>query len=280
MPCNEHGQPIGAVLPHFTPGQHPAHMPPQPLAGRYCTVLPLHTAVCLNTVCGGAAPGAGRDGGQTGVSEAGGLYTGVTAPPEAVQRIDDLYHLYGPDSPPPAWTYLPDHPVPDRAALHERVRVQQQSADPYYFAIIDNATQRLVGTLSLMRAEPCHRVVEVGHILYGPSLQKSRMATEAQYLLMHHVFDALQYRRYEWKCDSLNAPSRQAAQRLGFRFEGILRNAIVYKGRSRDTAWYSMLPEEWQAMKPALQAWLHPDNFDAQGRQIRPLQTLARPATA
>jgi RimJ/RimL family protein N-acetyltransferase len=125
-----------------------------------------------------------------------------------------------------------------------------------------------------MRIDPSHGVIEVGNINYSPLLQRKPAATEAMYLMMRRVFDELGYRRYEWKCDSLNAPSRAAAQRLGFQFEGIFRQAVVNKGRNRDTAWYSIIDSEWPALKQAFEQWLAPENFDAAGKQKRPLSAF------
>lgn len=126
-----------------------------------------------------------------------------------------------------------------------------------------------------MRIDQQNRVIEVGWVIYSPTLKRSRIATEAQYLLMKYVFETLQYRRYEWKCDSLNKASMQAAKRLGFQFEGIFRRVAVYKGRNRDTAWFSMLEEEWQHMKPKFERWLAPENFDKNGQQLNSLNTIS-----
>ena len=131
--------------------------------------------------------------------------------------------------------------------------------------------------LSLLRITPDAGTIEVGHIHYSPPLQRRKAATEAQYLLLQYVFDELAYRRYEWKCDALNAPSRAAAQRLGFTFEGVFRQATVVKGRNRDTAWYSIVDAEWPALRDAYQAWLAPANFSA-GRQLTSLRADRRPA--
>ncbi len=125
-----------------------------------------------------------------------------------------------------------------------------------------------------MRIDPAMGTIEVGSIAYSPRLQRSRAATEAMYLMMHRAFDELGYRRYEWKCDALNAPSRQAAERLGFRFEGIFRQAVVYKGRNRDTAWYSIVDREWPALQAAFERWLDPGNFDREGGQRESLSNL------
>ena len=170
------------------------------------------------------------------------------------------------------WTYLPYGPFPDVAAFRAHVSETAASADPLFFAIIDHASRRALGRASLMRIEPQHRVVEVGHILYGPALQRTRGATEAMYLLARHVFEHLGYRRYEWKCNALNAASRAAALRLGFTFEGVFRQHMIVKGRNRDTAWFSMLDAEWPSRRRDFERWLAPGNFDAQGRQRSPLR--------
>lgn len=138
-------------------------------------------------------------------------------------------------------------------------------------AIIDLASGQAVGVASYMRIDPAHGAIEVGNINFSPRLQRTRVATEAMFLMMQRVFDELGYRRYEWKCDSLNAPSRAAALRYGFQFEGIFRRAIVYKKRSRDTAWFSIIDTDWPALKLAFQAWLDPANFDNAGQQRRSL---------
>ena len=150
----------------------------------------------------------------------------------------------------------------------------EASADPYYFSIVSKETEKAIGTLSLMRIEPKYRVIEVGAVTYSDTLKHTRIATEAQYLLAKYVFETLQYRRYEWKCDSLNMPSRRAAERLGFVYEGTFRQAVVYKGRSRDTAWFSMIDKEWSHNKRSFERWLSKDNFDSQGKQKQSLQTI------
>ena len=144
--------------------------------------------------------------------------------------------------------------------------------DPLVHAIIDPANGGAVGVASLMRIDAPAGVIEVGGINYSPRLQRRPAATEAMYLLMRRVFDELGYRRYEWKCDALNAPSRAAAQRLGFRYEGLFRQATVYKGRNRDTAWFSIIDSEWPALRAAFEQWLDPANFDVDGRQRQSLQ--------
>jgi RimJ/RimL family protein N-acetyltransferase len=146
--------------------------------------------------------------------------------------------------------------------------------DPQFFALLNPDTGKAVGMASYLRITPAAGVIEVGHISYAPRLQKTAAATEAMYLMMCRAFDELGYRRYEWKCDALNAPSRRAALRLGFTFEGAFRQAIIYKGRNRDTAWYSLLDTEWPAVKQAFELWLSPANFDTAGRQRRCLASL------
>jgi RimJ/RimL family protein N-acetyltransferase len=140
-----------------------------------------------------------------------------------------------------------------------------------HYAVIDLATAKPVGTLSLMRIDPANGVIEVGHVTYSPRLKRTRKATEAMFLLLGEVFDKLGYRRFEWKCDSLNEPSRRAAQRYGFTFEGIFRQAIVYRERNRDTAWFSIIDSEWPALRSGYQRWLDAGNFDAQGQQVERL---------
>jgi RimJ/RimL family protein N-acetyltransferase len=148
--------------------------------------------------------------------------------------------------------------------------------DPLFHAIIDAARHQAAGVASYLRVDPRNGVIEVGHINYSPLLQRSRAATEAMYLMMQRVF-GLGYRRYEWKCDSLNAVSRAAAQRLGFSFEGVFRQAVVYKGRNRDTAWYAAIDSEWPELERAFLRWLDPANFDKDGRQRARLSELTAP---
>ncbi|PCJ53505.1 MAG: GNAT family N-acetyltransferase [Planctomycetota bacterium] len=143
------------------------------------------------------------------------------------------------------------------------------------FAILDNHSKRAVGTLFLMRIRAEMRSIEVGNIRFGPALKRTAGATEAMVLLMRHIFDDLNYRRFEWKCDALNAPSRKAAVRFGFQYEGISRRDLILNGRTRDTAWYSILDEEWPALGTAFETWLHPSNFDAAGQQRSALAVRA-----
>ena len=172
------------------------------------------------------------------------------------------------------WQYLFDEPFADEKSFGDFLERKSASADPLFYAIVDQASGRAAGFATLMRIDPAHRCIEVGNILYGRSLQRTPGATEAQYLLMRYVFEELGYRRYEWKCNALNAPSRRAALRFGFTFEGIFRKHMIVRGRSRDTAWYAMLDDEWPAVKAAFERWLAPANFDAAGRQRQGLAAL------
>ncbi len=164
------------------------------------------------------------------------------------------------------WTYNGIGPFPEAQGFATWLAEREKLADPYYFSIVDIAGRSL-GMLTLMEIRPAMRVIEVGHVCYGPALQRTALATEAQYLLARYVFETLGYRRYEWKCHSFNEPSRRAALRLGFTYEGIFRQHMIVKGRNRDTAWFSMLDSEWTKRKAAFERWLDPENFDNQGRQ-------------
>lgn len=165
------------------------------------------------------------------------------------------------------WLYMGDGPFASRAAFDESLQRKAASEDPLFFAILDNATEEAVGYASYLRIEPPHRVVEVGNIVYTPQFQRTTGATEAMYLMARYVFEDLGYRRYEWKCNALNAPSRRAALRFGFTFEGIFRQHMIVKGRNRDTAWFSLLDTEWPARKAVFERWLDPANFDDAGRE-------------
>jgi RimJ/RimL family protein N-acetyltransferase len=177
------------------------------------------------------------------------------------------------------WTYLPYGPFARLADYRSWVDRISAADDPLFHAIIESRSGRAVGVASYMRIDPAAGVIEVGGINYAPPLQRTAAATEAMYLMMRRVFDELGYRRYEWKCDSLNAPSRAAALRLGFRYEGMFRQATVYKARNRDTCWFSILDGEWPVLRPAFERWLDPANFDAAGRQLRNLSSLTSPTT-
>jgi len=172
------------------------------------------------------------------------------------------------------WTYLAYGPFDRLEAYRQWMLDITAKDDPLFHAIVDVATDKAVGVASLMRIDAEVGVIETGHINYSPRLQQQPAATEAMYLLMRRVFDELGYRRYEWKCDALNAPSQAAAKRLGFRFEGIFRQATVYRQRNRDTAWFSVIDSEWPALKQAFERWLSPSNFDSNGQQQRSLASF------
>ncbi|MEZ5450761.1 MAG: GNAT family protein [Thiolinea sp.] len=168
---------------------------------------------------------------------------------------------------------MPYGPFATLAAFQDWLRASALGDDPLFHAIIDLNTGKAVGVATLMRIDPANGSIETGHIHYSPLLQRKPAATEAMYLLMRRVFDELGYRRYEWKCNALNAASRQAALRLGFQFEGIFRQMQVVRGHNRDTAWFSIIDREWPAIKTALEHWLDPANFDTHGCQLSSLQT-------
>jgi RimJ/RimL family protein N-acetyltransferase len=173
-----------------------------------------------------------------------------------------------------AWAYLFDGPYASLDEFRANLEAKARSTDPLFFTVIDKASGKAVGYQTFLRIDLPNRVIEVGNILYTPAIQRTVGATEAQYLFAAHVFDDLGYRRYEWKCNSLNAPSRRAAERFGFTFEGIFRQHMIVKGRNRDTAWFAMLDSEWPARKAAYERWLAPDNFDSGGRQKVALSAL------
>jgi RimJ/RimL family protein N-acetyltransferase len=191
---------------------------------------------------------------------------------DAKRHTDDLWSAVRDDV--TLWTYLGYGPFADAAEFAAWVPEREKLEDPYSYAIVDGRTNRAVGIATLMEIRPAMRVIEVGNILYGSPLQRTPLATEAQYLLARYAFDTLGYRRYEWKCNSHNAPSKRAAERFGFSHEGLFRQHMIIKGRNRDTSWYSMLDSEWPARRAIFEAWLAPDNFDAQGRQRQSLATM------
>jgi RimJ/RimL family protein N-acetyltransferase len=190
-----------------------------------------------------------------------------------------LQRAYAEDREERIWTYLPYGPFATLADWLAWGEPAAKSQDPLFHAILDRDGAAL-GIASFLRIDPANGVIEVGHINFAPRLQRTLAATEAMFLMMRRVFAELGYRRYEWKCDSLNAPSRRAAERLGFAYEGIFRQAIVYRERNRDTAWYAIIDKEWPALASAYEAWLAPANFDAAGHQRRSLGALTREALA
>jgi RimJ/RimL family protein N-acetyltransferase len=202
----------------------------------------------------------------------------VTLEPLTEDHADDLFAAACGPGRDHLWLYLFDGPFDDPATFRASIARKAASADPLFYAILDNASGRAVGHATLMRIEPAHRVIEVGNILFGVPLQRSPGATESMALLMAYVFETLGYRRYEWKCNDLNAPSKRAAARLGFTFEGVFRQHMIVKGRNRDTAWFSILDKEWPALKVGFDAWLSAANFDADGRQKTNLAAQRNPA--
>lgn len=206
-----------------------------------------------------------------------GRYCGLEAL-QPQQQGRDLFDAYGTAADGRDWTYMVMGPFTESGAFQEYLEKAAASEDPLHYAVVDRVAGRAVGTLALMRIDPVNGVIEVGSVMFSPLLKRTPISTEAQYLLMRYVFDELGYRRYEWKCDSLNAPSRKTAQRLGFQFEGVFRQATLYKGRSRDTAWFSIIDSEWPAIRSAFEDWLSPSNFDSLGLQRKSLTSLRDPA--
>ena len=186
----------------------------------------------------------------------------------------DAGALYEASRDPAIWTYLFYGPYPGVEELRDLLESVKDGQDPLYFAIVRLPQERPEGMASYMRITPEHGVIEIGNIWFGTPLQRTTAATEAIYLLARHAFEDLGYRRLEWKCDSLNAPSRRAAERFGFSFEGVFAQHMIYKGRNRDTAWYAITDRRWPAVRTAFEAWLEPANFDADGRQRRSLSEL------
>jgi len=199
------------------------------------------------------------------------------APLDAHQHTKSLWDAYSAEAEPRNWTYLYHGPYHTLDEFEAWVRDAASTTDPLFFAVIDRPSAHAVGVAAYLRVAPAAGSIEVGHINFSPLLQRTPAATEAMYLMMRHAF-AIGYRRYEWKCDALNAPSRAAAERLGLTFEGVFRQATVYKGRNRDTAWYAAIDQEWPALEQAFETWLSPDNFAVDGRQRRRLSELTRQA--
>ena len=197
-------------------------------------------------------------------------------PVEVERHARALYDAHADDPGGCNWTYFSYGPFDTFASYRDWLAGMASLDDPLFHAIIDASSGKAVGVAAYMRLDPPNGVIEVGHIHYSPRLQRTPAGTEAMYLMMRRAFDELGYRRYEWKCDHLNAPSRDAAARYGFTFEGIFRQATVYKGRSRDTAWFSILDSEWPARKAAFEKWLATENFDSTGRQRLSLSQIRR----
>ena len=196
-------------------------------------------------------------------------------PLDPARHAEALFAAIAAEADEASWTYLAYGPFASLHAYRAWMVSVCGGDDPLFFAIVDQFDGRPVGVASYLRIAPDSGCIEVGHIHYTPRMRRSVVATEAMFLMMARAF-ALGYRRYEWKCDALNAPSRAAARRLGFSFEGVFRQATVYKGRNRDTAWFAVVDTDWPALGAAFQAWLAPPNFDAQGRQRVRLGDLTR----
>lgn len=227
---NEFGQPIGFLVPNWTPRPRP---PRTASSGRFAAIEPLSEA-----------------------------------------HAADLHEANLLDKEGRNWTYLAYGPFATLDEYKAWMRQTCSGDDPLFHAVIDRATGKAVGVASYLRIDPANGVIEVGHINLSPLAQRKASSTEAMYLLMRRAFDELGYRRYEWKCDALNTPSRDAALRLGFKYEGLFRQATLYKGRNRDTAWYAITDKEWPAIKAAFETWLAPENFDANGQQRKKLSEL------
>lgn len=172
------------------------------------------------------------------------------------------------------WTYLAYGPFETLTSFTAWLEARAASKDPLFYAVVDRTAGAARGMASYMRIAPADGVIEIGHIWFAPPLQRTRQATEAIFLLARHAFDGLGYRRLEWKCDSLNAPSRRAAERFGFTYEGIFRQHMVIKDRNRDTAWFSIIDSEWPSRRAAFEQWLAPSNFDSDGKQRRTLAEI------
>ena len=197
-------------------------------------------------------------------------------PLEPASHCDDLFASFAEDAKNQIWDYLPYGPFETAADLADWIHATCAGPDPYFFAIIDQASNRAVGLASYLRINPDSGSIEVGHINFSPRLQSTIAATEAMYLMMRWAFMA-GYRRYEWKCNALNLKSRRAAQRLGLSYEGVFRQATISKGRNRDTAWFAAIDAEWPPLQIAFENWLHAENFDAAGRQKRSLSEMTNP---
>lgn len=191
----------------------------------------------------------------------------------AAKHAKDLYESFaGHDPHGHVWTYLAYGPWESFEQFESWLKEREASRDPWFYAFINRETGKATGMGSFMRCDAANGVIEIGHIWMSPALQQTREATEAIFLMIRHCFDDLGVRRLEWKCDSLNEPSRKAALRFGFEYEGIFRQHFIVKGRNRDTAWYAMLDKDWHRVRAAFEKWLDPGNFDAQARQKAKLQ--------
>ena len=197
-------------------------------------------------------------------------------PLDPARHAADLFAANRLDAEGRNWTYLFQEPFGELEPYRAWLEQVAKGDDPLFHTIVDLKTGKAAGVATFMRIDRANGVIEVGNINYSPLLQRTPAATEAMFLTMARVFDELGYRRYEWKCDALNAPSRAAALRLGFQYEGLFRQAVIYKGRNRDTTWFSIIDAEWPALKGAYEQWLAPENFDGDGQQRRALADLIK----
>ncbi|MDD9909478.1 MAG: GNAT family protein [Ahrensia sp.] len=195
-------------------------------------------------------------------------------PFDAAKHGDELYAAATLPDAEERSRYLPEYPPESREAFQPWLDMAQSSEDPLYFAVIDKRTGTVEGRQTLMRIDEANGVIETGHIFWGGRISRTPVTTEAFYLFARHVFDDLGYRRFEWKCNNANEPSKRAALRFGMSHEGVFRQAAVIKRANRDTAWYSLLDHEWPTMRDAFERWLDPANFDGEGRQLKRLEEL------
>ena len=193
-------------------------------------------------------------------------------PLDAARHGDELFSASSVTDADQRFTWLFEVPPATREAFQPWLEKVSASEDPLFFAVIDKASGKVAGRQALMRIDPVHGAIEIGNIYWGPLISRKPAATEAQFLFMQYIFDELGYRRYEWKCNDSNAPSKRAAERFGFQFEGTFRQHMVAKGKNRDTAWFSIIDAEWPALKQAYQAWLERTNFDSEGQQKKKLE--------
>jgi RimJ/RimL family protein N-acetyltransferase len=200
-----------------------------------------------------------------------GRYTRLE--PLTVAHAEDLFAAASVSDADERFAYLPVHPPESVEAVRAWIAGQQGLADPILFAVVDKTSGRAGGWQQLMRIVPEHGVIEIGYVYWGPAIARTRVATEALFLHARYVFDELGYRRFEWKCNNRNEPSKRAAQRFGFQFEGVFRQHMIVKGENRDTAWFSMLDSDWPRLRAEYERWLAPENFDANGTQKSKLTT-------
>lgn len=194
----------------------------------------------------------------------------------AEDHAHDLFVALTTDPHPSLWTYMPQGPFESERDLTAWILGVEQSTDPLYYVIVDGETNRAIGIAAYLRIDTLNRTIEVGWLTFSSQLRRSTLATEAMHLMARHAFE-LGFRRYEWKCNALNAPSISAAERLGFSFEGVFRNAVIVKGHNRDTAWFAITDSDWPAVAAAHQHWLMPENFDNSGKQRTSLRDATRP---